>query len=185
MNSRNEQPASHWGMHLIGHPFDLADWEETLRSPFDPWVEHKNDMCVLRSSDFDGLQASEVRARAEALVERHNGAMGAIGGSRPIRGQDVVQFTPGGVRRHHILVAESLEFRTRLSAVAMLVGPDGAVAPDAAPRPSEVKKWTAIADADEHCPMRSSISGEANGSTCTRRSNVSRISSVGKPLWTN
>jgi hypothetical protein len=60
MISQNEQPTSRWGMHLVGHQFDLADWEEALMSPFDPWVEHKNDMYVLRSSDFDGLQASEV-----------------------------------------------------------------------------------------------------------------------------
>ena len=27
-----------WGVVLGGHAFDLEDWEEALKGPFDPWI---------------------------------------------------------------------------------------------------------------------------------------------------
>jgi hypothetical protein len=75
MNSQNDQATTHWGVHLTGHQFDLADWEETLRAPFEPWVERSQEMYVLRWTGFDGLQTFEVHARAQALVEQLNGAI--------------------------------------------------------------------------------------------------------------
>jgi hypothetical protein len=148
MNSQNEA-ALHWGVHLTGHQFDLEDWEEALRSPFDPWVERMEAMYILRSLSFDGLQIPEVRGRAEALIERLNGAMAAAKGSRPVCGQDVVQFTLDGVRHHHVLLAESLDLRVRVGTARMAIGSDGAVVPEAGLQPSEVQRWTAIADTDD------------------------------------
>jgi hypothetical protein len=148
MNSQNEA-AHHWGVHLTGHLFDLEDWEDALRSPFDPWVDRMEAMYILRSLSFDGLQIPEVRGRAEALIDRLNGAMAAAKGSRPVRGQDVVQFTPDGVRHHHMLLAESLNLRVRVGTARMAIGSDGAVVPEAAPQPSEVQRWTMIADTDD------------------------------------
>lgn len=144
------QTISQWGVHLTGHDFDLLDWEETLKAPFDPWVERLQEMFVLRWSGFDGLDTAEVRTRGEALIEQLNGAMAASKGSRPIRGQDVIEFTTDGTRHHHILVADHLELRTRFgAAVLKVVGPDGAVIPDAPPQPSDVQQWASIADTDD------------------------------------
>ena len=139
-----------WGVHLTGHNFDLLDWEETLTAPFDPWVERVQEMFVLRWSGFDGLDAAEVHTRGEALLEQLNGAMTASKGSRPIRGQDVIQFAPDGTRHHHVLAAANLELRSRVSAAAIgIIGPDGAVVQDAPPQPSDVQRWTSIADTDD------------------------------------
>jgi hypothetical protein len=58
-----DQTISQWGVQLTGHDFDLLDWEETLKAPFDPWVERVPEMFVLRWSEFDGLDVAEVRMR--------------------------------------------------------------------------------------------------------------------------
>lgn len=145
------QTISQWGVHLTGQDFDLLDWEEMLKAPFDPWVERVQEMFVLRWSEFDGLDLPEVRTRGEVLIEQLNGAMTASKGSRPIRGQDVIEFTPDGTRHHHVLVAEHLEVRARFGAAVMkIVGPDGAVVPDAPPRPSDIQRWASIAGTDDH-----------------------------------
>jgi hypothetical protein len=121
----------------------------SARTPNIRWQNTLEAIYILRSQSFDGLQISEVRGRAEALIERLNGAMAAARGSRPVRGQDVVQFTPDGVRHHHILLAESLNLRVRVGAARMTIGSDGAIVPEAAPQPSEVQRWTVIADTDD------------------------------------
>lgn len=145
------QTISQWGVHLTGHDFDLPDWEEKLKAPYDPWVERVQEMFVLRSSEFDGLDVAEVRMRGEVLIEQLNGAMTASKGSRPIRGQDVIEFTPDGTRHHHVLMAEHLEDRDRFgAAVIKIVGPDGAVVPDAPLQPSDIQRWTSIAGTNDH-----------------------------------
>lgn len=145
------QSISQWGVHLNGHDFDLLDWEETLKAPFDPWVVRVQEMFVLRWSEFDGLDVAEVSTRGEALIEQLNGALTASKGSRPIRGKDVIEFTPDGTRYHHILMADHLELRTRFgAAVIKIVGPDGTVVPDAPPQPSDIQRWTSIAGTNDH-----------------------------------
>lgn len=38
-----------WGVKLSGHVFDLEDWRDTLKEPFDPWVLQEGDdfICAL------------------------------------------------------------------------------------------------------------------------------------------
>ncbi|TFW55798.1 hypothetical protein CT676_38490 [Bradyrhizobium sp. MOS001] len=144
------QTISQWGIQLTGHHFDLLDWEETLKAPFDPWVERMQEIFVLRWSGFDDLDAAQVHARGEPLVEQLNGAMAASKGSRPLRRQDVIHFAPDGTRRHHMLEAFGLELRSKGGAAIMrVIGPDGAAVPDAPPQPSDVHRWTSIADTDD------------------------------------
>src|SRR6202012_3465450 len=65
-----------WGVHLRGHPFDLKDWAEALRSPFDPWVEEKDGQYYLRTAQFDDLTDAEgVQGLAKTIVEPLNAAM--------------------------------------------------------------------------------------------------------------
>jgi hypothetical protein len=154
MGLLNEQAFSRWGVHVTGHEFDLADWEETLTPPSEPWMERSQDNCILRWSGFDDLQEpSEVHARAEALVEQLNGVMAVVKGSRPVRVNAVVRFDPEGTRQFNELAAAHLEIRTRMSVAEMrIIGPDGAVASEAAapPRPSDIQLWATIADTDDH-----------------------------------
>jgi hypothetical protein len=32
-----------WGIEINGHDFDLQDWQNQFRPPFDPWVEKHDD----------------------------------------------------------------------------------------------------------------------------------------------
>jgi hypothetical protein len=43
----------------------------------------------------------------------------------------------------------AIESRSRVSAIAVVIGPDGVVMSDAVPQPSEVQRWTTIADTDD------------------------------------
>ena len=116
-------------------------------------MERSQDRCILRSARFDDLQEpSEVHGRAEAIVEQLNGAMALGKGSRPVCVNAVLRFDPEGTREINVLAAANLETRgVRISAAAMIIGPDGAVVPDAAPpRPSDIQLWTTIADTDVH-----------------------------------
>jgi hypothetical protein len=36
-----------WGVGLSGRVFDLEDWRDTLKEPFDPWVLHEGDDFIL------------------------------------------------------------------------------------------------------------------------------------------
>jgi hypothetical protein len=53
------------GVGLRGHGFDLKDWEENFRAPFDPWIERLQEEYVLRSSTFDGLAACRTGQKTE------------------------------------------------------------------------------------------------------------------------
>ena len=71
-----------WGIKLCGHDFDLQDWRETLREPFDPAVVQQGDEFILRVSEFQsGDSAPAVLDKAIALFEVLNGAMRAAKGS--------------------------------------------------------------------------------------------------------
>jgi hypothetical protein len=58
---------SSWGAIIVGEAFDLEDWADTLKPPFDPWVEIQGANTVLRSTSFDELTSGEqVHTRALA-----------------------------------------------------------------------------------------------------------------------
>jgi hypothetical protein len=42
-----------WGAVVRGHDFDLQDWREMLKLPFDPWIEVHGPDVVLRPSPFE------------------------------------------------------------------------------------------------------------------------------------
>ena len=139
-----------WGGVLRGHDFDLQDWREMLKPPFDPWIEVHGSDVVLRSESLDGLtSASEVRDRAVAHIDRLNGAMFVMKQSQPLQFSGVVEFAPDG-KMHRTVFVESGAFgrsrsrrnssddRTRRQAEAR-----------APPKPSEAQAWAAIADRDD------------------------------------
>jgi hypothetical protein len=81
-----------WGAVLRGHDFDLQDWREMLKPPFDPWVEVHGSDAVLRSESLDGLtSANEVRDRVVAHIDRLNGAMFVMRQSHPLQFSGVVE----------------------------------------------------------------------------------------------
>jgi hypothetical protein len=139
-----------WGAVLRGHDFDLQDWREMLKPPFDPWVEVHGSDAVLRSASLDGLtSASEVRDRVVAHIDRLNGVMFVMRHGQTLQFSGVVEFTPDG-KVHRTVFAEGGAYgRARVSATAVAIGPDGEPKPEPPPTPSEAQTWAAIADSDD------------------------------------
>jgi hypothetical protein len=139
-----------WGAVLRGHEFDLQNWREMLKPPFDPWVEVHGEDTVLRSNSLDDLtSANEVRDRIVAHIDRLNGAMLAMLQSEPLQFGGVVEFTADG-KLHRTMFAEGAVYsRSRAHAVAVAIGPDGKPQPNQPPKPSEVQNWANIADNDD------------------------------------
>jgi hypothetical protein len=147
----NERMTKRWGAVLRGDDFDLQDWREMLKPPFDPWVKvHGND-TVLRSASLDDLtSASEVRDRVVAHVDRLNGAMFVMRQSQPIKFSGVVELAPDGKVHRTLFVEGGAYARARAGAITVTItGPDGKPQPEPPPKRSEAQTWTAIADSDD------------------------------------
>src|SRR5262249_10460355 len=140
-----------WGAVLRGHDFDLADWRDALKSPYDPWVELHEPDTILCSASFDEMtSADEVRSSAVSVIERLNGAMAVYNGNRPVRFGGVAEILAGGqVNRTIFVEMIGVEARARVAAVAVVLGPDGKPKEEQ-PRPSQVQNWAVRADTDDH-----------------------------------
>jgi hypothetical protein len=139
-----------WGAVLRGHDFDLQDWREMLKPPFDPWVEVHGPDYILRSASLDGLtSASEVRDRVVAHIERLNGTMSVMGGCQPLQFSGVAELAPDGKVHRTMFVEVNASARSRVHAIGMAVGPAGKPAPEPPPTPSEAQNWAAIADSED------------------------------------
>jgi hypothetical protein len=80
-----------WGLKLSGHAFDLEDWRDNLKKPFDPWVLYEGGECFLLASEFGSCKSvKEVRDSAILLIGLMNGAMRAATQAGPIACGDVV-----------------------------------------------------------------------------------------------
>jgi hypothetical protein len=153
LEAGNELPPvpSGWYAILTGHQFDLSDWASALKAPFDPvaiWL--KPDILGLQSSEFARAEdASDVRGRARALVERLNGAMSLWNRARPVQTDSVVRVDENG-RQHHTMFAEpgSFELRSHARAVGLTIGVDGKPI-EAPPQPSMPQELIALGFEDE------------------------------------
>lgn len=139
-----------WGAVLRGHEFDLQDWRDMLKSPFDPWVEVHGSDTILRSNSLDDLtSADEVRDRVIAHIERLNGAMFVMMRGEPLQFGGVVELASDG-KMHRTMFADAAVFaRSRIHATAVVIGPDGMPKPDPPPTQSQVQRWATIADNDD------------------------------------
>src|SRR5262249_7510267 len=122
-----------------GDPADLLAWQHMLKHQSDVWVETHNGETVLRATSLDALQsAGEVRDRAIAYIDRLNGAMALSHDSRPVQiTRAGVQFTQDRhVRHRNFPVGRGgFEYRGSVATISpTVIGP------------SEVQRWSAIAD---------------------------------------
>lgn len=139
-----------WGAVLRGHKFDLQDWADALKPPFDPWVEVHGPDTILRSNSLDELTAvEEVRDRIVAHIDRLNGAMFVVMQGQPLQFGGLIEFASDGKLHRTIFVDGILNARSRMHATAVVIGPDGAPKPPPPPTPSEIQKWAAVADSDD------------------------------------
>jgi hypothetical protein len=137
-------PTPGWGVVIRGDPEDLSVWQHMLKHPSDVWVETHNGETVLRATSLDKLEsAPEVLTRASAYIDRLNGAMALSHGSRSVQfGRTIIKFTSDG--RSVWVEGAQFEVSTSLIAGAATgIGPDGKPVP---PAPSEVQRWSEIAD---------------------------------------
>ena len=63
-----ERMTKQWGGVLRGHDFDLEDWREMLKPPFDPWIEVHGSDVVLRSESLMALHQQARSATALSLI---------------------------------------------------------------------------------------------------------------------
>src|SRR5687768_13758901 len=86
-----------WGAVLKGHQFDLSNWAQSLKAPFEPRVEIHGDNYVLRMSSLDSLPTPvEVRRVAEEEIRCLNGLMFLTSGAKPVSVDAVVSILPDG-----------------------------------------------------------------------------------------
>jgi hypothetical protein len=141
-------PTAGWGAVIQGASIDLEAWTHALKEQFDVWVETTPDgKTVFRATSLDELQFDEVRDRAIAYIDRLNGVMAVSYGARPVRfSGTIIKFTPDGCLDERICIeAAQLEFRGSMIAVAV-IGTGREAVPPPAPAPSEVQRWSEIAD---------------------------------------
>ena len=118
-----------WYVQLSGEKFDLEDWEYTLNEPFDPVVMQEPDgTFLLKSREFDEARtADEVREKALGLINRLNGALALMHGTRPVTLAGVIGVDDQG-RRHISVTMTGVGLaigRARMRATATVLGPDG------------------------------------------------------------
>ena len=140
---------SSWGAIVKGDKFDLEDWADTLKPPFDPWIEIVGARTVLRSSSLDELTSGElVQDRAIAYIDRLNGAFAISHKAKPLSFEGIAEFTADGQHRFFTFAVCVMEVRSKARAVGQAIGPDGQpiISP---PQASEVQCWSQYADRDE------------------------------------
>ena len=135
---------------LKGEAFDLEDWQDALKPPFEPWVMKTEVGLILRSSQLDGgATASAAFERAKALMDEVNGALRASGRTGIVRFEDVAEVFSDGACRRHVIASIASVWRMRSRAVATVLGADGKPYPESPPQLSEPQRWLSVAAEDD------------------------------------
>jgi hypothetical protein len=137
-----------WGVLLAGDAFDLEDWQDALKPPFEPWVMKTEVGLVLRSSQLDGeATASAAYERAKALMDEVNGALRANRRTGIVRLENVVEIlSDGALRPHQFVQLRATDARDRARMVVVVGGPEKPAPP---PEPSEPQRWLRFAAEDD------------------------------------
>ncbi len=139
-----------WGIVLGGHAFDLGDWQEALKQPFEPWVTETEDGLILRWNLLDPATTStEAYKRAKALIEQVNGALGVSHRARVVRLEGIAEILSDGTRRCVFAEVLSEELRCKDQLTAVVLGPDGKPKPSPSSEPSNPQRWLSIAAEDD------------------------------------
>lgn len=130
-----------WGAILAGEETDIEDWIELLKQPFDPWVEKSGKDLIFRSDKFNNIHdPNEARAAVAQEIALLNGAITLYCKSSPVVMQNLIEFDENGqYRRHAFGQLNAILARTKLKAVAFVVGPDVKVPQGVQPSPSTVQ----------------------------------------------
>mgnify|MGYP001546321454 CR=1 FL=1 len=143
-----------WGAKLAGSDFDLSDWREELKEPFDPYVElisRDNDrLNVLWSKEFVNLEtADEVRQRAIGLIHQLNGIMYLQRRCQPLVFGGSARLVDGKVLVDHFVELPSATIRMRGNAIMVQIVRDGVVQPPPPPVKSTAQTLLETAGGDD------------------------------------
>jgi hypothetical protein len=139
-----------WGASLRGDDFELEDWRDTLKLPFDPWVVDTKRGLVLRSKIFDSaVAADEVYDRAVSLISMVNGALALWNQTAHVNFHGVIEFLSDGSERYHPPSAQvHMEGRSKFRVDGVVVGPDGQQKAGP-PKASDPQRWIEAAKGDD------------------------------------
>ena len=144
-----------WGALLAGDAFDLDDWQDALKHPFDPWVTKAEARLILHSSRLNGeATLNTAYERAKTLMNEVNGAMLARYGTWAVRLDGIAEIFSAGTHQPQVIGElgvmerpDKVKIGDRL--VADVFGSDGKPKPDPAPWPSDPQRWLSIAAEDD------------------------------------
>ena len=156
-----------WYVQLMGNKSDLEDWVYALNEPFDPVaIQEADGTVLLRSDEFEGAEtADEVREKGLALVARMNGAIAIMHAARPVTLGAIIRISEGGKRQANVF-AEMAAFelgRSKVRAVAVVLGRDGKPKPPPPPEPSAAQGWNALAARNDDSADLLEQLGKADG----------------------
>ena len=155
MKEKSAHPVPGWLVHLTGHGFDLNNWENSLRPPFDPWCDQISDsgnvIFGLRSKTFDDAEGpDDVRQLALPLIAQLNGAFAVLSGGEPLKFEGVTRIREDG-SFHRTIFGEAAMIvgRFQVSAVAQVLNSAGNLIPPDKPKPSQPQYWVKVAESDD------------------------------------
>lgn len=140
-----------WAIDLAGEAFDLEDWEQNLKPPFDPWVERSDKFTILHWAGFnDAESVDEVYEMARPVVDQLNGALWIANKTRPLRVGGVAEYDANGTRQTIIrAMVGRAEMRLKATGHAAALNAAGTVIPPPPPQPSEVQEWFRLSENNE------------------------------------
>jgi hypothetical protein len=144
-----------WGALLAGDAFDLDDWQDALKHPFDPWVTKAEARLILHSSRLNGeATLNTAYERAKTLMNEVNGAMLTRYGTWAVRLDGLAEIFSDGTHQPQLVgelgvMERPDKVKIGDRPVAEVFSADGKPKPDPAPRPSEVQRWLSIAADDD------------------------------------
>ncbi len=122
---------SRWQVELTGHQFDLEDLPRWFTLQSSAW-SNKTGTSFFEAKQFDDLHESAVHGAARELLPRINGVAKLKNGSfRHVAvGATVRELDEEGVgRQHAVVLAGTVELRSRVGAVVVRVGENEPTAP--------------------------------------------------------
>jgi hypothetical protein len=139
-----------WRIKLSGHVFDLEDWRDTLKEPFDPWVLHEGDDFILCASEFQSYNSAEdVLNSAILLIDVLNGAIRVATRTHrthPVSSRGVYQRFSDGWRR-----AQPLRLGPVTNLRAKVYNDDGTtILSSSPPGRSNVQVWAELSATSDH-----------------------------------
>ena len=142
-----------WAVELTGEPFDLENFRQWLKAPFDPWIENcavdEGVRPVLWSRSWEKLnEGADVHRDAARIVERLNGvALLVDQDAQAVKPGQIMRFGSDG-EREPIMFAVTGHLHITLGKMRMRATGETS-GPPQRPHESPMQKWFRDAETDD------------------------------------